>query len=351
MSDNKKERIGKLALDLSSQVLSDIDLGKYDYLLNMDMEAIIKKFNCGDYSVLDTPEIDNFLKLEITPIEIIGYILSAKSLLQMKKDFYSDVVNKQDGMVYNPDDLFYRDYYRYSDIDSITYAETDKIFQLAERTLSSNRIYALLNFLLKYESLKESIATRKKLFEVMELYPTNSHKLEEVLDNYDPEVGIIKIVEDGEIRVRVGTKLDMKISDVISSPFPADCEEIGCYYGPHDDYYRPAHKVTKEFIPNGVTPNYKKAIEEEKRYRARLSQSTIDTKGFILYKQFAVIISSLELTRLGIDPARVGWQPLSLKVQPQNLFKIFNKNDSTRYLPVGTKVQIQKDVILSKIQH
>ena len=75
MSDNKKEKIGKLALDLSGQVLSDIDSGKYDYLLNMNMDSIVKTFNSGDYSVLDNPDINNFLKLEITPMEIIGYIL------------------------------------------------------------------------------------------------------------------------------------------------------------------------------------------------------------------------------------------------------------------------------------
>lgn len=351
MSGNKKGKIGKLALDLSGQVLSDIDSGKYDCLLNMNMDSIVKSFNSGDYSVLDNPDINNFLKLEITPMEIIGYILSARSLLQFKNDFYGDIIRQQDGMVYNPDALYHREYHSYLSRYSVTYAKTEEIFKLAERTLSSNRIYALLNFLLKYESLKESIATRKRLFKVIEQCPNNSHKLAEVLDNYDPEVGIIKIVVDGEIGVRVGTKLDMKISDVISSPFPADCEERGYYYGSHDDYYQPSHRVTKEFIPNGVTENHRKAIEAEKKYRTRLSQSTLDIKGFILYKQYAVIISSLELTRLGIDPERVGWQPLSLKIQPQNLFKLFNKNDTTKNLPISTKVQIQKDVILSKIQH
>lgn len=351
MSEYKRGKIGSLALDLTSKKMIDIDSGVYDFLLKMDMESIIQKFNNGDFSVLNTPEIERFLELEIKPIDLIKFILSAKALLQMKKDFYRDVESQQDGMVYNPNASYYRDRHRYITSDEVSYTDVDKIFKLAERMLSTDKIYSLLNFLLKYENLKSSIATRRRLLYVMKKNPSGTEKLYQVLNQYDSNVGIVKIVENGEIRVSIGTKHDMAISELISHPFPADCDEPGYDYGPHDDFYHPAHKVTKEFIENGVTPNHKKAIEEEKRYRARLSQSTIDTEGFILYKEYAIIISSLELTKLGIDPKRVGWQPLSLKTQPQNLFKIFDSYDDTRYLPLGSKVQIQKDVILSKIQH
>ncbi len=350
MSENKKGNIGNLALKVSSSKMVDLDAGCYDYLLSIDMESIIKKFNSGDYSVLDSEEIEKFLNTDISAIELISSVLKAKSLLQYKNDFYSEVERLQDGMVYNPKDVYYTDQYSYNR-GTLTYFQTDLAFRLAERIVSNNRTYALLKFLLTYESLVSHLRTRKHLFETMKKNPTGIEQLHNVLDQYDTEVGIIKIVEDGEVSIGVGTRHDMEISDLIGKPFPADCDEPGYEYGPYGDRYHDPHKVEKEFYENGTTQNHAKMIEQEKLYRSKLSQSTRDEDGFIIAGRRAIIISSLELTKLGIDPKSVGWTPLRLIVQPESLFKLCKKHESTRYLSFGTKVQLKKDIILSKKQH
>ena len=166
--------------------------------------------------------------------------------------------------------------------------------------------------------------------------------------DFDEFIYVVKIVEDGKVTVKVGTKHDMEISDLIGKPFPADCDEPGYEYGPYSDRYHAPHKVEKEFYEKGTTPNHKKLIEAEKQYRVRLSQSSLDEDGFIIARNKAIIISSLELTKLGIDPKSVGWKPLKLTVQPKSLFKVCKQNENTRYLSFGTKVQLKKDIILSK---
>lgn len=350
MSDNKKGNIGNIALKMSSSKMMNVDAGCYDYLLSIDMESIIRRFNAGDYSVLDSEEVEKFLGTDISAIELIDYILKAKSLLQYKNDFYSEVERLEDGMIYNPKDIYYTDRYSY-DRGTLTYFQTDLAFRLAERFVNDTRVYGLLKFLLRYESLKSDIVTRKTLLHTMKQNPEGTEQLHRVLDQYDPNVGIVKIVEDGKVTVKVGTKHDMEISNLIGKPFLTDCDEPEYYYGGKNDWHHPAHKVTKEFYENGTTPNHKKLIEAEKQYRVRLSQSNLDEDGFIIAGNKAIIISSLELTKLGIDPKAVGWRPLKLCVNPQSLFKVCKQNESTRYLSFRTKVQLKKDIILSKKQH
>lgn len=347
MSENKKGRISNVALKVSNSKISNIYSGGYDYLLSLDIEGLVKKFNNGDYSVLDTPEIGMFLDTNITAIKLIDYILNAKALLQMKDDFYSEVESLQDGMVYDPESVYYSDRYSYGR-GTLTYSQADSAFRLAEYFVSSSRTYALLNFLLKYENLIEPIRTRKQLFEIMENNPEGIEQMHLVLDKYDPNVGIVKIVEDGEVTVKVGTKHDMEISDLIGRPFPADCDEPGYDYGPYGDWHHGPHKVEKIFYENGTTPNHQKLIEAERKYRIRLGQSTIDEDGFVIAGNKAIIISSSELTKLGIDPTSIGWTPLRLTIQPENLFKLCKQHESTKYLSLGTKVQLKKDIILSK---
>lgn len=349
MSDNKKGNIGSIALKMSSSKMMNVDAGCYDYLLSIDMESIIRRFNAGDYSVLDSEEVEKFLGTDIRAIDLINYILKAKSLLQYKNDFYSEVERLQDGMVYNPKDVYYTDRYSYNR-GTLTYFQTDLAFRLAERFVNDRRIYGLLKFLLRYESLKDEIETRKTLLKTMKQNPEGTEQIHRVLDQYDPNVGIVKIVEDGKVTVKVGTKHDMEISDLIGKPFLADCDEPGYEYGPYGDRYHAPHKVEKKFYEKGTTTNHQKLIEAEKRYRVRLSQSTIDEDGFIIAGNKAIVISSSELTKLGIDPKSVGWKPLKLSVNPQSLFKLCKQHESTRYLSFGTKVQLKKDIILSKKQ-
>lgn len=350
MSENKKGRISNIALKVLDSKIVNVFTGGYNYLLDIDVESIIQKFNSGNYSVLDSVEADFLLDIDITAIELVTCILNAKSLLQNKNDFYSEVEKLQDGMVYNPESIYYTDRYSYGR-GTLTYERVDSMFRLAEGFVSSKRTYALLKFLLTYESLIPQLRTRKQLLETMKNNPDGIEQLHSTLDKYDKDVGIVKIVEDGNVSIGVGTRHDMEISDLIGKPFPADCDEPGYDYGPHGDWHHEPHKVEKEFYQHGTTPNHARMIEQERLHRSRLSQSTRDEDGFIMAGGRGIIISSLELTRLGIDPQSVGWTPLRLTVQPESLFKLCKKHESTKYLSFGTKVQLKKDIILSKKQH
>lgn len=350
MSENKKDNIGRVALKLMHTVANDIDAGCYDYLLSLDMNSIIESFNNGDSSVLYSEEIEKFLNIDISAIKVLNSIIAAKTLLKLKDYFYNEVEKLQDGMIYNPKDVYYCDRYTYGR-GTLTYFQTDLAFSLAERIVTFNRSYALLKFLLKYENIKEAIKTRRRLIETINSNPDETEKLRQVISQYDDNVGIVKITEDDQVTVKVGTKHDMEISNLIGRPYPADCDLRGYDYGSHGSLYHEPHKVTKDFYENGTTSNHKKLIEEEKKYRIRLSKSTIDEKGFIISGDKAVIISSLELTKLGIDPKSVGWQPIRLSVTPLSLFKVCKQYESTRYLSLGTKLQLKKNIILSKKQH
>ena len=55
----------------------------------------------------------------------------------------------------------------------------------------------LLRFLLKYESLIPQLRMRKQLLKTMEKNPEGIEQMHHVLDQYDSNVGIVKIVEDG----------------------------------------------------------------------------------------------------------------------------------------------------------
>lgn len=348
MSENKKERINIIAKKVRQSKIDSIINGNYDFLLNMDMVSIIEKFNSGQYDVINSEDIDKFLSLNIKPIDLINCILYAKSLLQYKETFRQDVISQQDGMTYNPKRIYHiRGGYSSTDF---TYSQLEETFEQAEELLSEGKVYAILRFLLKYESLITDISNIKRLFKTMKDNPERIEELYRVLNQYDPNVGIIKIVENGSVTVKVGTKHDMEISDLIGMPYPADCDEPGYDYGPHGDYYHGPHKVTKQFFEGGTTPNHRKMIEEEKRSRIRLSQTTTEQEGFIVSNGYAIIIANTELTKLGINPQSVGWRPLRLTVKPSSLFETCKNYESTRYLSLRDKVQLTTNVVLAKRQ-
>ena len=350
MNENKKEIVSDRVAKISEYLLDSVEAGEYDYLLTMDMEEIIRKFNNGNYDVLDSPEIDKFLNSQLYAIKLVEYILRAKDLLEMESAFYNDVAKQKDGMTYNPENIYYSNRSSYR-INTLTYAKAEETFKLARRIVNCNKIYALLKFLLKYETMRDSITARKKLLQNIKNNPEGTKQLYAALSQQDSNVGIVRIDSDGDVSVKAGTKQDMVISDLVGKPFSADCDEPGYNYGPYGDYWHDAHKVTKEFYPNGTTPNHQTMIELEKRRRALLRQSPVDVKGFILTEDKAIIISSLELTKLGIDPKSVGWQPLKLTPAPQSVFQVCRDSDSTKYLPLSSKVQLQKNVTLAKRQH
>ncbi len=353
MYKEEKERIDKLAKDVLSSRVAQVLSGNYDYLLNLNMEEILERFNNGEYDVLDNETLQKFLNEFLNASQLLSAIVQAKALVQYKNHFLADVQQQKDGMVYDQERI-YKSVNSYRE-RRCTYADIEDAFMMAERFLSDNRIYQLLRFFLRYESLIPEIKLRNQLFRTMKSNPEKTQLLSRVLDKCDYKVGIIKIVIDEEgdktIVVRVGTKHDMEISNLIGMPFVADLEKEGYSYGPYCDWYSPAKKITKEFYEEGTTPNHQKMIQAEKEHRAKLgSLTTQDIDGFIIAEGYAIIISNQELIRCGIDPMRVGWKPLQLKARQKSLKELSKESDTTKYLSLVQLVNIKKDMVLSKVK-
>lgn len=349
MNEDEKRRIGVCAQNVNHSCAASIENGDFDYLLEIDFDEVVREFNNGNVDTLKSASIQKFIDSTITAKSLAIAIVRAKALLSCKSNFFSEVERRKDGMVYNSKEQYCR--LRYYPYDEYTYEEMEKMFTMTERFLSS-KTYAILRILLKYESLRSQLSERKELFETLDSNGEKTEVLRSVLNSSDTNVGVIKIVEDGEIRVRIGTKQDIVISDLIGMPYPADCDKPGYHYGSHDDFYQPPHKVTKEFIENGVTPNHSKLIEKEKSYRIKLRKHfTRSVTGYILSNGCAIIIKNTDLLKNGIDPKRVGWKPLKLTVEPQDLNQIFKSSDETRYLSMASITQIQANMISSKRKH
>lgn len=354
MSEYRKEEIVQSASRvLRSTLILDVLDSKYDYLLQIDMPSIIKGFNDGNYDVLNSENVSKFFEEKLHPIDLIECIVACKSLLEKKKSFYADVRKDKDDLVYDPENVYYKDRHSYRG-SHYTYSMIEKSFELAEKVLKNNKIYMLLNFLLKYENVKYQINSRKCLFETLEKYPEKTQELLDVLCKGDSDIGVIKVVRDHEgitTSVVVGTRQDMEISDLIGKPFPSDCDEPGYDYGPHGDYYHSPLKVTKEFRDMGVTSKHARMIAAEKGARIVLRcKSLVDEEGYILSHNYAVIISKSDLISFGIDPKKVGWKPLRISVQPTSLFETCKKNASTRHLSFKDKVQLKTSTLVKRKQ-
>jgi hypothetical protein len=348
MSENKKGRIDYIVKKVDTYGINYVLDGRLDYLLSLDFESILERFNQGDYNVLFEENVMKFMDDVLSSERLLSLIVNAKSLMEWKDVFYQDITAQKDAMIYDPEKVYSYDRSIFS--RKYTYQGIDDTFALVEKFLNDERLYPLLRCLLRYESLKEEMKARRTLLRTMKEHPEKVAKIDDILNNYDSNIGIVKIVvnEDGyeRIAVRVGTKHDMRISDLLDKPFPANVDIDGDPYG-----YNPSIKITKEFFDGGTTPNHKLMIEEEKRRRVKLrNQPTTRINGFILSNGYAIIISNTELLEHGIDPDMIGWQPLELVKRPKNLFREYKANDTTRYLSFRSKVQLTKDIVLSKRQ-
>ena len=346
MKENVKLEMAKAAEAVRSSILtSELDEGIYDYLLNINTREIIKRFNSGDYSILDSDECSLFVNTKISSNQIVSVILSLKNLLKYKNDFLRLVEEKKTNMTYNHDeyiDTAYRRYYdRYE--TKITYANIEKAFEIAERIMSNDKIYRILNFLLKNEALIPQLQERQKLFDLLLNNVDGTKSLLELIQTNDNDIGIITVdSSDNGRKVVVGTKKDMAISDILGYPFEANKDEPGYDYGPYGDYWMPPKKVVKTFYGDGETATHKKMIEEERQRRSTLSRYGGNECGYIMNKGVALLITRSELIKNGIDPARVGWKPLALKPEVRTIFS----KELPKQMSIRERLSLGKSLIL-----
>ncbi len=347
---------------LHSSIISQLSDGSLYGLLNLDIKGIIKRFNSGDYQVLYEEDTQTFIKIGIRSDDILNTIIQMKELVQQKDAILAKIKEKKDMMNYYPNETIILGEVNYYS-KNCTYAEFIQAIELAEKILNDQRIYQLLNFLLKNESLINSINTRLKLLKTLEAKPEKTKELLEALKIEDDNIGIIRVNDNGQISIGAGTRKDMAISDLIGRPFKKDIDEPGHDYGPHGDYWMPPKKVTKTFHEQGETELHHKMISEERtkrRYLKEMAKSgngylltgdpyysiycATPELGYILSGDYALLISKQELISYGIDPATIGWMPMALRPEPKTIFDIADR----RRISIREIIGLKKDEILAK---
>ncbi len=314
---------------------------QYYPLIDLDLQSMIRQFNNGDYSVLNNDTIQLFLDNSPSPDLILNTILYFQSLIALKSDFMAIVEGLKDRLVYNPNELFYS-----IEGFNITYQDVFNSIDLAERVLKDGRIYRLLNFSLKFDSLKKQIKERLFVLKTNSIPNNTRDKFFEVLKTKDDHIGIIKIDDSKNgVSIDVGTKKDMIISDLIGRPFIADCDVEGYDYGPYGDWYMPPRKIVKTFCGEGETSLHHRMISQEQQRRSNLMFDSSDEMGYILAEDATMLISKRDLIDSGIDPSRVGWKPIKLTICP---VKLKDLTFDRRKLTLSQKIALKEKMLMKK---
>ena len=105
MSENKKGRINFIVKKVDTYGINCLLAGRFDYLLNLDFENIIERFNQGDYNVLFEENVMKFMDDVLSSEKLLSLIVHAKSLMECKDVFYQDITAQKDAMIYDNGDL------------------------------------------------------------------------------------------------------------------------------------------------------------------------------------------------------------------------------------------------------
>ena len=259
-------------LDMKKR-LNEILNGKYDYIIDADIDAIKSDIESGKL-----PENNALSKL----YDENKIFLKAESLSS----------------------------------EQLTYKQALELLDFAQKVINDKRIYLLLDFYLKNESLVYDLLKRQDAIVRSE----ENAEAHNIISMRDDEIGII-IIDDSQKgrKVVAGTRKDIILSNFLGVPFPKDIDKPGFDYGPHNDFYSEPHKITKTFYNKNLTETHLKMIEEEKKKREKAKKVVMrNDMGFIN----GLVISRSELTSNGFDPQDLGWKPLKVRSEKTGLFKL-----------------------------
>ena len=351
----KKANIAE-AVQITNKVLeSPTILGlfneEYFHLFNLDIDGLIEHFNNGDTSTLYSEDSQTLVDTKVTSAKIFRSIILLKKFWEIKYLILSRIEEKKEKFIFNEDKLIAPEY---EFIPKITYKQFYKVYAIAEKVLNDKRTYQLLNFLLKNENLIPDIITRRQLYDNYNNHPDKTTELSDLLHQDNGPVGIVSINDNGKISIDVGTQKEMDISNLIGKPFKKDEDEPGYYYGPHDDFYRGPRKVTKT-LHQAETEHHMSMIAEEENNRANMKYISYDAlydMGFIMDGEYAVMITRKELYSCGIDPERVGWEPLELEKRPKTILGLREElsEESSKDITIPNILRIKKDQLVLSLK-
>ncbi len=312
--------------------------GELDDLLNIDVIEITQRFNSGDATVLDDPIVIQFINSKETLNTILACINKLKKFLAYKEEFLQEIEQKKNSYTYNPNEILVETYTtkewdyipRRDEIDcpdpiwpethdvtysgySTTYQDMLNTFDYVEQLLNDDRLYRYLDFFNKYESLRESLKERKRLFDTMKNNVDRCAELKRILSKEDDNIGIIQVASSHEcnctdfkgiestVGITVGTEQDIKLNEFLGNVLAR------VYH--YRDFEITFHVPETEY--------HKRLIEREKSKRKFLQQLTDNEIGYILTegkKTAGIMIRKSDLTSIGIDPERVGYKPIKIEI-------------------------------------
>lgn len=312
---------------LKNEMYKNILLSYYDNLISVDLDEIIKKYNNGDYSVLDNRRISLFMelssKLEINPDSLIKELCAAmtlhkyKALINMTIHFYKRKGN------YNERKILY---------ENLTWGDIIKALDIAEDIVNSRKVYEVLSYLLRNSNLYGQIKERKRFFAYVKDNPNDMSKFLEAIRDKKAELRCIRMDYSRYSRKDIGTEAEIALSELIDSPFLKD----GLYFQGMTDLeeyiegnFIVQYRIKKSFVEE-PSSDEEEMIRKEQFARNRMEfDSDSDEAGFILKDNFGIQITRRELINLGINPDRIGWKPIRIEKRfknPVSDFKWFGAN-------------------------
>lgn len=337
MNDLEKElnQLGDLFYELKGYIkkLNDIKAGKYDYILNCDIDAIRKQIESGKVFSNDSV----VLKLSINDIgnDTVFLVKAIKIIRQIlvKKDALYKKINEQKKIFkYNPEEEAEDIKTVYDKHEKYTYKQAIEIIENVEKICMDGRIFQLLDFYRKNSNLIKELWDREK-----KILASKDHEAaHDVIKSEDDEVGII-VINDSQkgVRVVAGTRKEMELSNILDVPYPKDIDK------PEFDntyFHSDAHKIEKRFIPANspeLTPEHIQMIKAEIERKKKLKHIRMkDELGYIN----GLVVSRNELLDNGLDPKKLGWKSLRVKRKKENMFKIYKEANVFGY-PVSAMLQ------------
>ena len=202
---------------LECEIYKKIMLSYYDNLISIDLDEIIKKYNNGDYSVLDNQRVDWFMKLssemETNLISLIKELCAAmtlhkyKALINMTIHFYKRKGN------YNERKILY---------ENLTCGDIIKALDIAEDIINNRKVYEVLSYLLRNRNLYGQIKERKCFFAYVKDNPDDMSKFLDAVKNKKTDIRCIRMDNSRYSRKDVGTEAEIALSELIDSPFLKD---------------------------------------------------------------------------------------------------------------------------------